>query len=128
MFLMPMIHRRAALRCAPSQQFDSRVERYFADHSALSRSPALDLSESDTAYTVRIDMPGVAKDDIKVSIEGRRVSVEAEQHKDAEKKDGDRVVYRERSSSSYSRRFTLAAEVDEAASTAKLDNGVLTLT
>jgi HSP20 family protein len=56
------------------------------------------------------------------------VSIEAKARKQADKKDGERIVYRERSVASFSRAITLPAEVDEAASTAKLDNGVLTLT
>ena len=73
-------------------------------------------------------MPGVAKEDVKVSIDGRRVSIEAQLRKDEEKKEGDRVVYRERSLSSYARSFSVASEVDQAESSAKLENGVLTLT
>ena len=45
-----------------------------------------------------------------------------------EKKAGERIVYRERSASSYLRTFTLPVEVDQTASGAKLDHGVLTLT
>jgi HSP20 family protein len=95
---------------------------------AATRSPALDLSETDAAYTVTLDLPGVARDDVKVSVDGRQVTLEAQAKSTQEKKDGERTVYRERSEVSYSRSFTLPVEVDEAASQAKLDNGVLTLT
>jgi HSP20 family protein len=112
--------------------FDDSFERFFAPTAQggtdVARSPALDVSESDRAYTVKLDLPGVAKEDVKVSIDGRRVSVEAQTRKDEEKKEGDRVVYRERSMASFARSFTVAAEVDQAESTAKLENGVLTLT
>ena len=84
--------------------------------SDAARSPALDVAESDRAYTVKLDMPGVAKDDVKISIDGRRISVEAQTRKEEAKKDGERIVYRERSMSSFARSFTLAAEVDQAAS------------
>ncbi len=40
---------------------------------------------------------------------------------------GERLVYRERAVKRYARRFTLPTDVDQAASQAKLDNGVLTL-
>jgi len=70
----------------------------------------------------------VAKEDVKVAIEGRRVTIEAQTRKDEEKKEGDRVVYRERSSASFARSFTVSAEVDQAESSAKLEHGVLTLT
>ena len=118
MFLVPVTRSSAEL----ARSFD----RFFAAPSQ--RSPALDVAESDRAYTVKLDLPGVAKEDVKVAIDGRRISVEAQARKDEEKKDGDRVVYRERSLASYARSFTVAVDVDQAESGAKLENGVLTLT
>ena len=96
--------------------------------AAASRSPALDVAETDVGYTVKLEMPGVAKDDIKVSVEGRKVSLQAQSQRSDEKKDGERVLYRERSATSYARTFTLPVEVDQAESGAKLEDGVLTLT
>ena len=93
------------------------------------RSPALDVAETDVGYTVKLEMPGVAKDDIKVSVDGRKVSLQAQsQRGDEKQKDGERVLYRERSATNYARSFTLPVEVDQAESGAKLEDGVLTLT
>jgi HSP20 family protein len=132
MFLVPMTRNASELARSFDRLFDDSFERFFAPAAQgdgpAARSPALDVAESDRAYTVKLDLPGVAKEDVKVSIDGRRVSVEAHTRKDDEKKEGDRVVYRERSMSSYARSFTVAAEVDQAESTAKMENGVLTLT
>ena len=130
MFLVPMT-RSADLARNFDRLFDDGFERFFAPSAkgnGPARSPALDVSESERAYTVKLDMPGVAKEDVKVSIDGRRVSIDAQLRKDEEKKEGDRVVYRERSLSSYARSFSVASEVDQAESSAKLENGVLTLT
>jgi HSP20 family protein len=131
MFLVPMTRNASELARSFDRLFDDSFERFFAPPTqgqASLRSPALDVAESDKAYTVKLDMPGVTKEDVKVSIDGRRVSVEAQSSKDEEKKEGDRVVYRERSVASFARSFTVAAEVDQAGSAAKLENGVLTLT
>src|SRR5690606_12981939 len=92
------------------------------------RSPALDVTETDRAYTVKLDMPGVAKEDVKVGIDGRHVTVQASTERKEEKKEGDRVVWRERAMTSYARSFSLPEEVDHLESGAKLDQGVLTLT
>lgn len=92
------------------------------------RSPALDVAETERAYTVKLEVPGVAKEEVKVSVEGRQVTVQAQSQRSDEKKEGERVVYRERSATSYARTFTLPLEVDQAESVAKLDQGVLTLT
>ena len=110
--------------------FDDAFERFFtpvAAEGVASRSPALDVAETDRAYNVRLEMPGVQKDDVKVSIDGRQVSVQAQARREEERKDGERVVYRERSLSSYARTFTLPAEIDQAEASAKLENGVLAL-
>jgi HSP20 family protein len=129
MFLVPLTRSTAVLSRGFDRFFDARFDRSFAAaDGARPRSPALDVAESDGKFVVTLDMPGVAKEDVKVSIEGRRVSIEAQARSDEEKKDGDRIVYRERSQSSYARSFTLASEVNQDESIAKLENGVLTLT
>ena len=130
MFLVPMTRNASELRT----QLRSPLRRQLRPllrtvrATARQRSPALDVAESDRAYTVKLDLPGVAKEDVKVAIDGRRVSVEAQARKDEEKKEGDRVVYRERSLASYARSFSCPADVDQAESGAKFENGVLTLT
>lgn len=126
MFVIPVARHSAEL----SRQIERGIERLFsaeADAVAL-RSPALDVSENATAYTLQLDLPGVAKEAVKVRIEGRRVSIDAEQTRAAEPAEGERTLYRERSVTRFSRTLALPQEVNQAGSTAKLDNGVLTLT
>lgn len=117
--------------------FDESIDRYFGGAAAGARTPALDVSETDTAYIVALDVPGVSREQLKVSVEGRRVSietadaakpVETETVADAPKPDTRRALYRERSASRYARTVSLPAEVDQASSQAKFENGVLTLT
>jgi HSP20 family protein len=128
MFIVPTSRESRQL----SRLFDDTFERFFSPvagtDGVAARSPALDVAETDRGYTVKLEVPGVAKEDVKVSIEGRQISVQAQTQRSEEKKDGERVVYRERSVSSYARTFTLPQEVDQAEAGAKLDNGVLTLT
>lgn len=127
MFIVPSTRDTRQL----TRLFDDAFDRFFgpmAVEGVASRSPALDVSESDRGYTVKLEMPGVAKEDVKVSIEGRQVTVQAQSQRSEERKDGERVVYRERSVASYARTFTLPLEVDQAEAGAKLENGVLTLT
>jgi HSP20 family protein len=128
MYLVPVTRHPAAV----FRHFDRLFDDVFgaaarADAKPAPRVPALDVAETDTAYTVTLDMPGVAKELLDVSIDGKLVKVEARAQSEAQK-DGDRVVYRERAVSHYARSFRLAVEIDQAASSAKLDNGVLTLT
>jgi HSP20 family protein len=122
---------------AVDRLFDESFDRYFGGTArGAARTPALDVSESDTAYTVVFDVPGVTREQLKVSVEGRRVSIETADIAAAEatdtanntKADAPRALYRERSAARYARTVSLPAEVDQAASQAKFENGVLTLT
>ena len=128
MFFVPVTRDARQL----SRLFDDTFERLFSTTAAgegnTARNPALDVAESETAYTVKLDVPGVAKEDVKVSIEGRQITVQAHSKKEDERKEGERVVYRERATTSYARSFTLPVEVDQQDAGAKLDHGVLTLT
>ncbi len=128
MFIVPVTRDPRQL----SRLFDDTLERFFgpaaASDTPAARSPALDVAETERGYVVTLEVPGVAKEDLKVSIEGRQVSVLASAEQREERKDGERVVYRERAATRYARSFSLPVEVDTAESGAKLENGVLTLT
>jgi HSP20 family protein len=88
----------------------------------------IDVSESDTAYTVKAELPGVDKKDIDVNIDGNMVSISAKAERDKESKNGERVIRRERYSGMISRSFSLASDIDEGAASAQYQDGVLTLT
>lgn len=107
--------------------FDRLLGASRAGAPAEARAPAIDVVETETQYTVTADLPGVTKEDVKVSIDGKRVSIEAQAGGAAEKKDGERVVYSERAAARFARSFTLPVEIDQAASQARFDNGVLSL-
>ena len=87
----------------------------------------MDVTEQDNAYLVKAEIPGVAKEDIQVSIEGNQVTIGAEVKREKDVKNGERVLRSERYYGSTYRAFTLPVEVDEAASNAKYENGVLEL-
>jgi HSP20 family protein len=90
-------------------------------------SMKIDVTESDGAYTVKAELPGVDKKDIDVQIDGRIVSISAKVERNKEEKDGERVIRRERYSGAFSRSFSLASEVDEANAKAEYKDGVLSL-
>ena len=75
MFVFPTATRRVApatLSRAIDHLFN---DNHFADEP---RVPTLDVAESDTAYTLSFDLPGLAKEQLKVTVQGRRVSIEAQ--------------------------------------------------
>jgi len=120
-------------------QFGRMVENMFQDFFApLAQGgrmlgeglsvPRLDVSENEQAFEVHAELPGVRKEDIKVSIDGQQVIIEGECQQANEQRQGEQVVYSERSTRRYQRIFTLPSEVDDATAEAKLENGILMLT
>ena len=88
----------------------------------------IDVKENATDYVVHAELPGVARDDIHVQIDGNRVAISAEVKRESEQKEGDRVLRSERYFGSLARSFSLANDIDDARSVARFENGVLSLT
>ena len=90
----------------------------------------VDVSETDKEYQVRAEIPGAKKEDIRISIDRNFVSISTEVKHEKEEKSGDgaRSLVKEMYYGSASRGFSLAQEVDETASVAKYEDGVLKLT
>jgi HSP20 family protein len=97
-----------------------------AQPSALPRIK-VDVTESNGAYLVAADLPGVKKEDIQVAIDGAQVTLSAEIKREKEAVEGERVLHTERSYGKVSRSFTLPQELDEAKAEAKFRDGVLEL-
>lgn len=95
----------------------------------------VDVAEKSDAYVVQAELPGVAKEDIHVTIEGNQVTIAAEVKRVKEYKAGDngdkqsehRALRSERFYGAVHRSFVLPVELDETASEAKFENGVLEL-
>ncbi len=113
------------------EMFGDLLKVFFVRPVSFEGPPQLqlkvDVAEDDNAYTVQAEVPGVKKEDINVSIDGNQVSISAEMKKEHEVKDGARVLRSERCYGKFSRSFTLAGDVDEAAAQAKYVDGVLEL-
>lgn len=88
----------------------------------------MDVTESDKEYTVKADIPGVSKDDIKVTVEGNQVSINVEVKKENEEKKDGSVIRCERYYGRQFRSFALDQDVDDSKADAKYANGVLELT
>ena len=123
--------------------FNSLVDELFADFFHRANVPAarqttaaavsrarMDVLDKGGNFEVKVDLPGIRKDDIHVGIEGARVSINAESNDSSETKNGtngDKILYSERYTTSYARSFELPAEVTEEGADARFEDGVLTL-
>jgi HSP20 family protein len=88
----------------------------------------LDVVDKGDKYAVSVDLPGVRKEDIQVSIDGPRVAITAENKAEREVKNGEKLLHTERFATSYARSFELPVEVTEEGADAAFENGVLRLT
>lgn len=85
----------------------------------------LEVTEDEKAYTIKAEIPGVSKEDIKISVDGNQVSITAEVKKETEKKEGKKVVHSERYYGQVARSFTLGTEVEQGSAKASYKDGVL---
>jgi HSP20 family protein len=110
MFFAPTLHRRAY---APSaRSFDRNFERFLTDAFLTPAQRGMKVEQDDKAWTITLDLPGVAREQLAVDIEGAVVRIETK----AQAKRQFKAAYE------------LPEEIDADASTAALENGVLTLT
>ncbi len=86
----------------------------------------VDITETDQAYLVKAEMPGVKREDIKVSVQGDQITISAETSTDKERTEGN-IVCRERYHGKQFRSFSLPQSVDEENAHATCTDGVLEL-
>lgn len=110
MFFAPVVRTRAM---SPAfRSFDRNFERFVNDAFFGNGTRGLQVEQDEKAWTVTLDLPGVAKEDLAISIEGAIVRIETRQ-------EARRPV---------KAAYELPQDIDAEASGAKLENGVLTLT
>lgn len=90
-------------------------------------APASEASSGDDAYRISMELPGVAEDDIELSVQGGVVTVKGEKKTEREEK-GDTWYFSERQYGAFSRSFRLPEDADPEGVKAALREGVLTVT
>ncbi|SNX53922.1 Hsp20/alpha crystallin family protein [Thermoanaerobacterium sp. RBIITD] len=88
--------------------------------------PKIDITESDTEVTATAELPGVDKKDIEINVHDNVLEIKGQTSKVAEKKNQNYYL-NERYYGSFERRVGLPSEVDSERTTAKFENGILTI-
>lgn len=88
------------------------LDRFLDDAIAVAKTAGTQLKDEDKHWELAIDVPGVSREQLNIAIEGATV----------------RVSTVEGAPRQYKKAYEFAQDVDAAASSAKLENGVLTLT
>lgn len=89
--------------------------------------PPVNLEENDEGYVLSAELPGVAPEDIDVSIEGATVTLAGQRKVEYAAGEGTAVHRRERQSGNFRRAFELPSEIDVDRARAHHKNGVLRL-
>jgi HSP20 family protein len=96
------------------------------DFFSVRAAPRFEVDESEDGYSLSLDLPGVAPEDLNVTVEDGVLTVTGE--RELEVPEGYRARRSERSRLKIDRSITLGDRVDPAGIEAKLEHGVLTLT
>jgi HSP20 family protein len=90
-------------------------------------SPPVDVREREDTYLVEVELPGLTKDDVKITMENNILTILGEKKQEKEEKRGD-YHRSERVYGSFQRSFTLPSSVKNDKIEAQYKNGILTVT
>lgn len=111
------------------EDMDRMFSQYVSSDLSSSQatlSPSMDISETDGALRIEVDLPGFKQDDISVEMRDNRLAISAEMRKDEEPSDA-RYHRRERHYGRFEQVLTLPQNIDPEKITARFTDGVLTL-
>lgn len=113
MFFAPVIRRSVSLSAprAIDRHFERFVQEALSQQPAVSRRTPL-VAQDDKSWSLQLDVPGLAREQLTIGIEGAVLRIDSVE-------DAPRAVHAA---------YELPQEIDSAASSAKLENGVLSLT
>lgn len=90
-------------------------------------TPAVDITEREDAYLVELELPGLTKEDVKITMENNILTIRGEKKQEKEEKRGS-YHRSERCYGSFQRSFTLPTTVKSDKIEAQYKNGILTVT
>lgn len=124
---LPIQPKRALAPWFLNDDFESAIDRIFRGGTESNLySPAVDLHETEDAYVLEADLPGMKKDDINIEVLEDTVTIHGVRSKETEEK---RENYHriERHSGEFKRAFRIPGGFDANAVNAEFNDGVLKL-
>ena len=126
----------ALIKWEPLREIDDMFDRYIMSMGWPSRrqelitagdwSPRVDISETDNEFLIKAEIPEVKKEDVKVSVDKRVLTIQGERKQEKEEK-GKKFHRIERYYGRFIRSFTLPDNVDESNIKATFKDGMLNL-
>lgn len=126
----------ALIKFEPLRELESlnnRIMRMFGDFPgitdmAFNFNPKVDISENEKNFIVEAEIPGVKKEDMKISLQENILTISGEKKTETSEKKEKNFYRSERSYGTFTRSFTLPEEVNPDKVDAKFENGVLRIT
>ena len=100
---------------------------FFGNRPVTAFAPAFEVKETNDAFILKADLPGVAEQDLDISVHSNVLTVSGSRQAE-ERSEGESYALYERQFGSFSRSFSLPDMADGERIEAQLDQGVLTLT
>ena len=122
------------IKFGPFRQMESNsnvMDKIFSEHSQAFNydsgyNPRTEVSEDENAYFVDVEIPGVKKEDVKITLHNNILSISGEKKPSENNK--NKTYYRnERNYGSFSRSYTFAEKVNPDSTEAKFEYGVLSV-
>jgi len=107
---------------------DNAFTQFFGDSGNTTSkdtwAPRLDIKETDKCYVVCAELPGMKKEDVKVTLKGGYLEIEGEVKRSSEE-EGEKIHRSERQYGKFFRRIGVPEEVKKESIQAKFENGIL---
>jgi len=127
---LPSLFSRTPFRALQQEMDDlfNRVSREWGGTlPSFDFRPAMDLSETDSALELKVDVPGLKPEDVSIEVSGNTVRIKGERKEEKEQK-GKTFHRVERSTGSFAQMLTLPCAIKESEVQAEFHDGVLVVT
>ncbi|MDD7968100.1 Hsp20/alpha crystallin family protein [Actinomycetospora sp. DW7H6] len=115
----------ALMRFDPFREFDRLAEQALATGARAARGMPMEALRRGDEFLVFLDLPGVRREDVDISVERNVVSIAA--NRVPQRAEGDEVIVDERPYGVFARHLFLGENLDPSGLSAEVDTGVLTL-
>jgi HSP20 family protein len=96
------------------------------EEGTISRTPLVDMVDRGDRYNLRLEVPGIDKDNIQLNATEDAIEISGEQSEEESNEDkGHNYIYNERSYKSFYRSIPIPEEILPSKITAKMNNGIL---
>jgi HSP20 family protein len=106
------------------KEFEKFFGKDFGLKTISTNTPRVNFKESDEEYVAELEVPGISKDELKVSLDENLLTVSYE-HNNKKSEENENYKRMEFSKKSFERTFSLPKDADLDSITSKCENGIL---